>query len=297
MIRAEQVVKAYRSKLAADGISLEVQPGRVLGLLGPNGAGKTTLIRMLTRITLPDSGQIWVNNEPLAERHQALMGYLPEERGLYRKMKVQEQLRYLLQLKGMSRAEADRNITHWLERFQLADRAQSKVQELSKGMQQKIQFIATVAHQPDILILDEPFSGLDPINSQLLQEVMMELKAAGRTLLFSSHRMEQVEEICDDIALINNGKIILNDSLENVQRQYRRDAYLFHTDEPLPTEAPAGLPGTWQLLQPSVVRIVPAQGATRSSLIAWMNEHYHLTLYRQEVPSLREIFIDLVGHA
>jgi ABC-2 type transport system ATP-binding protein len=198
----ENVVKNYASTRALDNISFEVQPQTIFGMLGPNGAGKTTTIRIITTILAADSGKVLFNDQELREDHSEQMGYMPEERGLYKKMKVWEQLVYLAQLKGMSGRDAKRKVFEWLEKFNIKDWWNKKVEELSKGMSQKVQFIATVVHQPKLVILDEPFSGLDPINSNLIKDEIEELRKNGATIIFSTHRMEQVEEICENIVLI-----------------------------------------------------------------------------------------------
>lgn len=222
-LRVEEVTKQYEKVLAVDRVSFEAKPGRILGILGPNGAGKTSTIRMITYITVPDSGQVTLDGKPVGSWSQQRMGYLPEERGLYKAMKVGEQLTYFGELKGLSHKESVSTAKRWLERFEGKDWFGRKTQELSKGMQQKVQFIATIMHEPELLILDEPFGGLDPINADLLRDVIMELKGDGRTILFASHRMEQVEQLCDDICLISGGKKVLDGSLREVKRQFGRD--------------------------------------------------------------------------
>ena len=219
----EHVTKRYGPKVAVDDVSFESGPGRVLGLLGPNGAGKTSTIRMITYITIPDEGRVLFGDSPVGPQSQERMGYLPEERGLYKKLKVFEQLLYFAELKGMSRSAATDRIKFWLKRFDALDWMGKKTQELSKGMQQKVQFISTILHDPDLLILDEPFSGLDPINTDLLKDVIQEQKEKGRTILFASHRMEQVEQLCDDICLISQGKVLLGGPVRDVKKSMGRD--------------------------------------------------------------------------
>ncbi len=230
VLRLENVTKRYGETLAVDGVSFTAEPGRLFGLLGPNGAGKTSTIRMIAHITSPDSGTVTLGGEPVSPATQKRMGYLPEERGLYRKMKVGEQLVYLARLKGMQASGAERAAREWLDRFDAADWYGKQVEELSKGMQQKVQFVATVMHGPDLVILDEPFSGLDPINADLLQETVAELRADGRTVLFASHRMEQVEQLCDDLCLIARGRVVLSGSMREVKRRYGKDTASLHWD-------------------------------------------------------------------
>lgn len=219
----EGVRKQYEDTLAVDNVSFEAHPGRILGLLGPNGAGKSSTIRMITYITTPDAGRISFGGEEVGPGTQARMGYLPEERGLYPKMKVGEQLVLFGELKGLSRRQARAQASEWLERFGAASWVDKATNELSKGMQQKIQFIATILHRPELLILDEPFGGLDPINADLLQSVIMELKESGCTIVFASHRMEQVEQLCDDICLVSRGQIVLQGSLNEVKKRFGRN--------------------------------------------------------------------------
>ncbi|MDG1755485.1 MAG: ATP-binding cassette domain-containing protein [Rhodothermales bacterium] len=226
ILSIEGVTKRYGDFTAVNDVSFTAQPGRILGLLGPNGAGKTTAIRMAAYITIPDEGQVMFGDAKVGPASQERMGYLPEERGLYKKMKVGEQLMYFAELKGMDRKVAREKIKYWLERVGALDWVSKKTNELSKGMQQKIQFVATILHEPELLILDEPFSGLDPINAELLQDVIMELKDGGRTILFASHRMEQVEQLCDDICLISRGEIVVNGALNEVKRRYGKNTIL-----------------------------------------------------------------------
>lgn len=232
LLQVDHVTKRYGKVTAVDDVSFVAQPGRIFGLLGPNGAGKTSTIRMITYITVPDTGQILLGGEPVGPDTQPRMGYLPEERGLYRKLKVGEQLVYLARLKGMPRAHAEKAVVHWLDRFDASDWYGKKVEALSKGMQQKVQFIATVIHDPELVILDEPFSGLDPINAELLQNVVAELRDSGRTVLFASHRMEQVEQICDDICLIADGRVILSGPIREIKRQFGANTVTLVFDGP-----------------------------------------------------------------
>ncbi len=220
VIKVEKIRKQFGSFVAVNDISFEIEKGRIFGLLGPNGAGKTTTIRMINYITIPDSGSVLINDEPASPESQKKIGYLPEERGLYKKMKVGEQLLYLARLKGMTDKDARNSLRYWLDRFKASDWTKKNLGELSKGQQQKVQFISTIAHDPEICIFDEPFSGLDPINSELLREVIIELNQKGKTILFATHRMEQVEQMCDDICLFNNGKVILKGDLSEIKRSF-----------------------------------------------------------------------------
>jgi ABC-2 type transport system ATP-binding protein len=220
----EQVTKSFGDFTAVSELSLSVRAGRIYGLLGPNGAGKTTTIRMVVNITAPDSGHIRVFGQKITPALQDRIGYLPEERGLYKKMKVGEQIKFFAELKSVPGKEAERRTDRWLARLNLSEWKAKKASELSKGMQQKVQFITTVIHEPDLLILDEPFSGLDPVNVDLLKEIILELKAAGKTIVFSTHQMEVAEKICDDICLINRARKILEGSIRDVKRSFGRNA-------------------------------------------------------------------------
>lgn len=230
VVDVRAVTKRFGDFTAVDQVSFSVEPGRIFGILGPNGAGKTTTIRMMNHITIPDEGEILIQGRRAGPDTQPMIGYLPEERGLYRKMKVGEHLVYLARLKGMKPDAAKASLRYWLERFEAIDWIRKEVGELSKGMQQKIQFIATIAHDPDLYIFDEPFSGLDPINSELLKEVILELKAKGKTILFSTHRMEQVEQMCDDIVLYNQGRTILTGSVNQIKRSFGKNTVVLEFD-------------------------------------------------------------------
>ena len=233
-ISVREVTKRYADHLALDNICLEVPEQSIYGLLGPNGAGKTTLIRILNQITAPDSGEVHINGEKLAQKHIATIGYLPEERGLYKQMKVGEQAIYLAQLKGVDKNTAQQRLKWWFDKFEIGNWWDKKVEELSKGMQQKVQFITTVIHEPEILIFDEPFSGFDPINANLLKESILELRDKGTTIMLSTHNMASVEELCDSITLINNGKSILQGKVTDIKRQHdtqRREIVLRTNDK------------------------------------------------------------------
>ena len=219
-ISVNEVTKKYADQIALDRICIDIPEHCIYGLLGPNGAGKTTLIRILNQITAPDSGEVLINGEKLSQKHIARIGYLPEERGLYKKMKVGEQAIYLAELKGIKKAEAQKRLKMWFDKFEISGWWDKKVEELSKGMQQKIQFVTTIIHEPDILIFDEPFSGFDPINANLLKEAILELRDKGATILLSTHNMASVEELCDSITLINNGRSILQGRVGDIKRQH-----------------------------------------------------------------------------
>jgi ABC-2 type transport system ATP-binding protein len=221
------VVKQYANHLALNGVSINVPRGTVFGLLGPNGAGKTTLIRIITRITAPDSGEVLIDGRPSRREDVYNIGYLPEERGLYRKMKVGEHAIYLAQLRGLSKADARRELMVWFQRFDIANWYNRKVEELSKGMQQKVQFISTVIHNPDLLIFDEPFSGFDPVNAEMIKNEMLRLKAEGKTIILSTHNMESVETLCDNIALINRSEVVLQGSVFDIRREHATNTFRF----------------------------------------------------------------------
>jgi ABC-2 type transport system ATP-binding protein len=230
VLKIDSVIKAYGKDRAVDRVSFSVPKGGIFGLLGPNGAGKTSTIRMITGITRPDSGTIQLFGEAQNEQHQNLVGYMPEERGLYRKLPVRAQLEYLAELKGLSRAAAMNATDYWLGKFEIGTWEKKKTSELSKGMQQKVQFIATVLHDPQLLILDEPLSGLDPINAELINNTITELKHAGKTIILSTHRMEQVEQVCDEIVLLNRGRVVLAGPLREIKQKSGRQLVAIRFD-------------------------------------------------------------------
>ena len=225
LLEAHSVSKKFGNFTALNNVSIAVPKGSIFGLLGPNGAGKTTLIRVINQITMPDTGHVILDNEPLQAHHVRDIGYLPEERGLYKSMKVGEQALYLAQLKGMSKSEAKAKLKYWFERLEIGDWWNKKIQELSKGMAQKIQFVVTVLHQPKLLIFDEPFSGFDPINANLIKDEILRLKNEGATVIFSTHRMESVEELCDHIALIHESNKILDGKLLDIKKQFKTNTF------------------------------------------------------------------------
>jgi ABC-2 type transport system ATP-binding protein len=230
IVDVRNITKKFGDFVAVNQVNFTVEPGRIFGILGPNGAGKTTTIRMMNYITIPDEGDIHINGVKVGRETQPMIGYMPEERGLYKKMKVSEHLIYLAQLKGVPLDKAKTALRYWLERFEAIDWINKEVGELSKGMQQKIQFIATIVHDPSLYIFDEPFSGLDPINSELLKQVILELKASGKTIIFSTHRMEQVEQMCDDIVLYNEGRTILEGKVQDIKRSFGKRTVILEFD-------------------------------------------------------------------
>ena len=296
-LQVQGVTKQYEKVLAVNNVSFEAQPGRILGLLGPNGAGKTTTIRMITYITIPDTGQILFGSEKVGPKSQEIMGYLPEERGLYKKMKVGEQLLYFAELKGMPKAEAKESIKYWLDRMGALDWVSKETNELSKGMQQKIQFIATILHDPKLLILDEPFGGLDPINSDLLQDVILELKDSGRTIVFASHRMEQVEQLCDDICLVSKGEIVVNGPLSDVKKRYGKNTVMINfegSDAFLdPLESSGAIRVNARSTRHAEIRLL--NGTPSKQVLTAALEHVSdITRFELVEPPMREIFVTAV---
>lgn len=292
-IALTSVTKSYGDYKAVNNVSFSVEAGRIHGILGPNGAGKTSTIRMINYITVPDSGSIQILGEPASEKTQQIIGYMPEERGLYKKMKVGEQLMYLVQLKGVSKKKARESLHYWLDRFEASDWIGKEIGELSKGMQQKIQFIATIAHDPQIYIFDEPFSGLDPINSELLKQVILELKKDGKTVVFSTHRMEQVEQMCDDITLYNKGQVILSGGVSEVKNSYGRNTVL------LEFEGDGSFIDTLSHVRINnrsnrFAELRLLEGADDSAILKTAIEHVHVYKYEFVQPSLHEIFISSV---
>ena len=297
-LEVDSVTKRYGQTVAVDAISFDASPGRILGLLGPNGAGKTSTIRMITYITGPDEGAIRYDGQPVGPWSQQRMGYLPEERGLYKKLKVREQLLYLGALKGLPHAAAAKRTDHWLDRFDATDWAGMDTEELSKGMQQKIQFIATLLHEPSLLIFDEPFSGLDPINSELLRDIILELRDDGRTILFASHRMEQVEQLCDDICLMADGEIVLQGVLRDIKHQFIRNSIIleFDGDDGFLDDLVADGAVRIETRSHHRVRLHLNDGASaRRVLRTALDRTEAVYRFERVAPSMNEIFIDVVG--
>ncbi len=289
--------KRYGKVTAVNEVSFDAKPGRILGFLGPNGAGKTSTIRMIADITAPDEGEVLFDGRPVGPWSQKVMGYLPEERGLYRKLKVSSQLLYLAALKGVPRAEAKQKMQYWARRFGMERWLSHKTQELSKGMQQKVQFIAAILPEPRLLILDEPFGGLDPINSELLREIIREFKEAGRTILFASHRMEQVEQLCDDICLIARGKVLVHGGLREVKASYGRNTLLLDFAGDGTFLAPFERAGAIEIKTRSAHRAemrVRDTTAPRAILEAMLDQAIQVYRYELAEPSLAEIFISEV---
>ena len=294
-IELAKVRKCYGQFVAVDDLSFQIQRGSMFGLLGPNGAGKTSTIRMMIGITAPDSGEIRVFGRPFDRNCLDKVGYLPEERGLYKKMKMLDQLVFLGELHGMTASAARQKAIEWCERLEISEKLPSKVEELSKGMQQKIQFIAALLHNPDFIIMDEPFAGLDPVNADLLKNVLLEMKKQGKTILFSTHRMDQVEKLCDAICLINKGKTVLSGNLKQVKAQYGKNNVQIGYDG-----------GNGNFLEHSTlvrsfndygnyVEVRLAPGADPQQLLRMAAEHSRINRFELMEPSLEEIFIEVVG--
>jgi len=295
-LTASNVTKRYSNHLALDQVSLTVPSQSIYGLLGPNGAGKTTLIRIINQIIHADEGQITLFGEKLNPKHIGEIGYLPEERGLYKKMKVGEQLIYFAQLKGLSRKDATERSKTWIKKFDIKEWWNKKVEDLSKGMAQKVQFISTVMHEPKLIILDEPFSGFDPVNAQLITKEIMELKAKGSTIIFSTHRMETVEDLCDHIALINKSKKILEGSKKQVKDKYRANTYVIdHRGAFTLAENNYNLKDQTVLeddFYQSVITTIPETNPNR--LIRDLTEVTEVHSFIEKIPTISEIFITLV---
>lgn len=292
LVEARDLQKKLGNHLASDHINFNIPRGEIFGLLGPNGAGKTTLIRMITGILKPDSGSIRFDGKPLEFMHSALIGYMPEERGLYKGMKVAAQLIYLGKLKGLSNSSARAKVRYWLDRLEIGSWENKRVEELSKGMSQKVQFIATVLHEPKLIILDEPFSGLDPINARIIEDEIRKLNEQGATIVFSTHRMEQVEEICEDIALINKGRMILQGNVQQLKKSFKKNIYKVESEGILPAIQTEGI----QLLeQGEDTALFKVDSGLSSGLLRCLSETgLNIHSVREVLPSLNDIFIQTV---
>jgi len=290
-----RVRKSYDQFVAVDDLSFSIPQGTIFGLLGPNGAGKTSTIRMMIGITMPDSGEVRVFGQPLDRRMLDRIGYLPEERGLYKKMKILDQLIFLAQLHGLSAAEAQKRALEWCRRMEIADWAMKKVEELSKGMQQKIQFIAALLHDPEFIIMDEPFFGLDPVNATLLKDVLLELKQSGKTILFSTHRMDQVEKLCDAICLVDHGRSVLQGDLREIKSRWgRNDVQIEYEGDGSFLQQGDGLVAGFNNYGNYVeVRLAP--GADPQKLLQLAAARARINRFELMEPSLEQIFIETVG--
>lgn len=278
IIQCRDVSKSFGPKVALDHVSLNIPEGKIFGLLGPNGAGKTTLIRIINRITIPNGGEVLFKGKPITQEDVEKIGYMPEERGLYRKMKVGDQALYLAQLKGLSWKEASIELKKWFVRFGIQSWWDKKVEELSKGMAQKVQFITTVVHKPSLLILDEPFSGFDPVNAELIRKEILRLKDEGATIILSTHNMESVEELCDEIALINKSRLVITGGTDDIRRKYgNNNIELVYTDD-----------------EGRHTEVLPKDTDGVSTLRSFMDKGVEINSYRELMPRMNDIFIKLV---
>ena len=297
-LEVKDVSKHYATHTALDQVSLQVEEGQIFGLLGPNGAGKSSLIRIINRITAPDSGEVLLEGKPIQESDLRHIGYLPEERGLYPKMKVGEQAIYLSRLKGLTKQEAEKRVRKWFEHLDILPWWGKKVEELSKGMQQKVQVVCTLLHDPELLIMDEPFSGFDPINAELLKQELLRLKAEGKTIILSTHNMQSVEELCDDIVLINQGHIILRGQTEEVRRSYSTGRVRLAYDGELPPSLASDL----RIVERQATSMggllwLDAEGLSLRELMASLPAELDLRSLERELPSMHEIFLSAVSQS
>jgi ABC-2 type transport system ATP-binding protein len=296
MLKVSHIVKEYAKHRALDDVSLEVETGTIFGLLGPNGAGKTSLIRIINQITGPDEGEIFFNGEKLNQNHINKIGYLPEERGLYKKMEIGEQMLYLAQLKGLSRAEAAKRIKFWFEKMGMQDWWKKKVEDLSKGMQQKVQFVATVLHEPELIILDEPFSGFDPVNAEIIKDEILELNKKGSTIIFSTHRMESVELLCNHIALLNKSHKILDGSVKSIKNSYRNNTFYLETTKAFDTANVK----TFELLttektdEGEKLKIKLKDSFSTNDVLSELIPLTGINYLEEVIPTINEIFIEKV---
>ena len=302
ILSLDSVSKHYGDFTALNNVSLDIKEGSIFGLLGPNGAGKTTLIRIINQITMPDSGKVLFDNTPLNLEHIRDIGYLPEERGLYQKMSIGDQALYLAQLKGLDNTTAKSELNKWFEKFEISDWWDKKVTELSKGMAQKIQFIVTVLHKPKLLIFDEPFSGFDPINANLIKDEIIKLRDNGATIIFSTHRMESVEELCEDIALINKSNKILDGKLDDIKRRFKSNTFEVGVDSDNPDVLNKELESRYELTRPSFrtigdnlkVNVKLKNNQNPNDLLKLISQNSKVIHFKEVIPSANEIFINSV---
>lgn len=298
-LEAQDIVKCYANHKALDGVSIKVPQGKVFGLLGPNGAGKTTLIRIINRITAPDSGKVYFNGHLSQPDDIYNIGYLPEERGLYKKMKVGEQAIYLAQLKGLDKREATKRLKEWFDKFEITQWWDKKLEELSKGMQQKVQFVITVLHKPQLLIFDEPFSGFDPVNAELLKREILELKNQGHTIIFSTHNMSSVEEICNNIALINHSHVVLQGEVNEVRSQFKTNTYRLglHMGDELSANSMFEILSSEEKGEEHIYTIKKSSDISNSQLLSSIAAANEVTSFSECLPSMNEIFIRTVENS
>ncbi|WLD23006.1 ABC transporter ATP-binding protein [Flavobacterium dauae] len=301
ILEVNNVIKKYGEKIALNNVSLAIPQGSIYGLLGPNGAGKTSLIRIINQITFPDNGEILLDGEKLSPKHIQHIGYMPEERGLYKSMKVGEQALYLAQLKGISKDEAKKQLKYWFEKLEIGDWWNKKIQELSKGMAQKIQFVVTVLHQPKLLIFDEPFSGFDPVNANIIKDEILELKKKGSTIIFSTHRMESVEELCDEIALIHKSNKVLDGSLVDIKKQYRSNTFDLGINTQNEQQLKDFLNAKYQIeetffksLDNELKLSVKLNDRSANELLNDVLPFGQITHFSEKIPSINDIFIQTV---
>ena len=298
-LETQNIIKRYGEYTALSDVSIRVSKGCIYGLLGPNGAGKTSLIRIINRITAPDEGCVIINGNPSVPEDVFNIGYMPEERGLYRKMKVDEHILFLAQLRGLSKAEAKSKMEYWLNKLDIASWANKKVMELSKGMQQKIQFIATVIHDPDLYILDEPFSGLDPINAEILKDEILGLKAKGKTIILSTHNMSSVKMLCDEISLINKSKVILQGNVRDIQNKFKDhifDVVVFGESFEIKSDSFSILSTETNSNEISVKIKKQNSDISNSSIIKEIADKYEVLSFEEKLPTMNEIFIQAVSN-
>lgn len=298
LLEVKNIVKRYSSHLALDDVNLNITEGSIYGLLGPNGAGKSTLIRIINKIILPDEGTVFFKNAPMSTKDVFNIGYLPEERGLYKKMKVWDHALFLAELKGLAKKEATIRLNRWFDKFDIQNWRNKKIEELSKGMQQKVQFLTSIIHDPDLLILDEPFSGFDPVNAELLKNEILDLKAQGKTIVLSTHNMESVEELCDEISLVNRSKIVLQGNVSAIKNEFKKNILLLKlkTDNFKPENY-----SHFQVISAltdhnntCLIRIQKKEEVSNSSIIAAIAPKYEILSFEEELPSMNEIFINRV---
>ena len=302
ILSIDSVSKHYGEFTALNNVSMNIREGSIFGLLGPNGAGKTTLIRIINQITSPDTGKVLFNNTPLELKHIKDIGYLPEERGLYPKMAIGDQAVYLAQLKGLDRATAKSELNKWFEKFEIKDWWDKKVTELSKGMAQKIQFIVTVLHKPKLLIFDEPFSGFDPINANLIKDEILLLREEGATVIFSTHRMESVEELCEDIALINKSNKILDGNLDDIKKKYKSNTFEIAVDSKDPISLSKKLESIYDVSNPSFktigdnlkLNVKLKNNQNSEDLLKLLNQNTKVIHFKEVIPSVNDIFVNSV---